>query len=418
MTLLLRFEGLLLSVAVLLTTATQLRPQGLPLGIGEIMVASWIAWRVIVLASNPVRKSEIDLSVLLAYFWVALFCILTAGFMLSYNSGSWDVASGSHDFIALSFGALLSILLAHFLRSHDRIEKFVRYLLWGSAIALVVLLFLAVTRGTFLGVDPWYMLLRFTGWSKNPNQLALLIVSLPFLALWLIRNTQYSCGKCIGVALFVYLVAAVLCQSDALFVAWAVGGGVVAVFAWVGSLHRNNVSSRSAFISAIGIPGVVIALGIWFSTTALSDFVSALINVYEQGAQGSLRLSIWSHGIDAFSDSPLVGHGPGAFSGVLGPYRGYEAHNTFIDLATNTGLLGLVLYIALIGGLLIRLFKERQIYLFAALASITVFSCFHYVLRHPIYWVVLVICCRVVWSTTTVAATDLVRVAGNKPDEI
>jgi hypothetical protein len=78
------------------------------------------------------------------------------------------------------------------------------------------------------------------------------------------------------------------------------------------------------------------------------------------------RLSLWQLGLEMTADRPLLGHGQDGFSiqfpsyrdrpdlagiGTL-PFAPESSHNFFLDLATGTGLLGLIAFLALVGAVL------------------------------------------------------------------
>lgn len=65
-------------------------------------------------------------------------------------------------------------------------------------------------------------------------------------------------------------------------------------------------------------------------------------------ASTSTRMGLVEHGIDFFFMSPVIGHGGANFSALDAAYfnanRGYYAHNNFIEVLTDYGLIGFVLY--------------------------------------------------------------------------
>jgi O-antigen ligase len=108
--------------------------------------------------------------------------------------------------------------------------------------------------------------------------------------------------------------------------------------------------------------------------------------VYNQGNQGSDRITLWQHGIAAISSSPVFGLGPGAHSGDKAPFLDFESHNTFIDWGGSTGMVGLAAYLSLLGWIAGRAWRNGFVVLVGAVISLATFSSFHYVLRHVIFW--------------------------------
>jgi O-antigen ligase len=76
---------------------------------------------------------------------------------------------------------------------------------------------------------------------------------------------------------------------------------------------------------------------------------------------------------------------------VEGPFLGYEVHNTFLDWATATGVLGVMAYVALLAWAVARAWRGGRPELVLMMCALAVFSFFHFVLRHPSFWFPLVI---------------------------
>ena len=101
------------------------------------------------------------------------------------------------------------------------------------------------------------------------------------------------------------------------------------------------------YISYIIIPALLIVSSVTFGPELLVMFERAATDLYADAGQGEIRFTVWLNGLRALAESPLVGWGPGAFSGLHEPFEGFEAHNTLIDWAASTGALGLALHAAL-----------------------------------------------------------------------
>lgn len=408
----------ILAAGVLLTTATQLRPETLPIGIGEILLAGWIAWQLVVLAVSPRNRAWRDATAGIGVFWGILFLIMLLGLASSYFNGRWDEEGAAHDAIALLLSAIYSLVLAVALTRDAWMDRLLTFLVTFSAVAMGLLLVLAARRGTFLGIDPWYATIRFTGWAKNPNQIGLLLASMPFLALWL-RPRQNRLGRSAMLASIAVIgVAGVLCLSDALYLSWIVGLLVVATIAWIRFFSRTSDSRLRAYLGIVGIPGTLLAAFIGFSRPITEGVVARLIDMYELGSQGSVRLQIWAHGFEAFAESPFIGHGPGAFAGVRDSFDAFEAHNTFIDLATKSGIIGLTIYVLALAALHLQLLRKQQYLLLGALISVTTFSVFHYVLRQPVYWTVILVCVRAAWGTEIATLVRRARPGGSSRENL
>lgn len=391
-----RIEPTFVATSVLLTTATQLRIPGVPLGPGEFMLAAWIVWRLLVLVLNSWQWRSGTGGHLLAIFWIVFLATAVLSWAIAYPTGRADEVGSVHDISALVFNAIFAFVLFEYLSSITRITDFSRILVLGTSVSVALLLVLALQRGTFAGIDPWFAGFRFTGWSKNPNQLGLLLVSMPFLLVWCARQHRRTRFAYVA-AFFVVLIAGVICQSDALYVAWAAAGTGILTVWWVNAATRRNRPSFRSLLIVVAIPAALSTLALIFAATILAEIAQKLLFMYELGGQGNTRLQIWSNGMRAFVDSPFIGHGPGAFAGVNRPFENYEAHNTFIDISAKTGVIGLTAFLLLLIPTHFRLLAEKKYAILAAIAAITVFSFFHYVLRQPVFWMTIVIALRLAW---------------------
>ena len=170
----------------------------------------------------------------------------------------------------------------------------------------------------------------------------------------------------------------------------------------IGFLALIFSGSRGVWLSAVGV--VVVLGGIWmfmrwkkyeknyafFAKNLIALFVlfwilflpASIISSLTQRAQGGIadsftgikrvrsitnleevsnrsRLQIWKAAIGTIVDRPVFGVGPGNFSVALGEdisasRKGASAHNLYLDIASEMGLPGLLLFLLLIGHILYR----------------------------------------------------------------
>jgi hypothetical protein len=107
--------------------------------------------------------------------------------------------------------------------------------------------------------------------------------------------------------------------------------------------------------------------------------------------QGSERLRAWWSGLEAVSGSAssfLVGLGPGPHAYDTRSIWPMEAHNTYIDWCTTTGVIGLISLLLL---LVFRTVKSGCLSLFGLMIALLVFSSTHFVLRQAVFWFALVL---------------------------
>ena len=91
-------------------------------------------------------------------------------------------------------------------------------------------------------------------------------------------------------------------------------------------------------------------------------------------------------GADRVLKSPIIGRGPGSQNLLARLGTGGEAHNSYLDLALATGLVGLGAAIWLTLSLVLRSSLLARPLLWSAFVAMQCFIMFHYMFRHPLFW--------------------------------
>lgn len=112
--------------------------------------------------------------------------------------------------------------------------------------------------------------------------------------------------------------------------------------------------------------------------------------------KGGVRKTLWVHAFEVWKLSPIFGHGPGAFSYLDTPSERQEAHNLLLDMLTQVGIAGVLLFAALYLWLIIGAIKARDPYSMTLLVVLMIFSGAHFMLRQPVFALYMVICAVVV----------------------
>lgn len=163
----------------------------------------------------------------------------------------------------------------------------------------------------------------------------------------------------------------------------------LAVFATL--LGIKTIKANIKFIIALGAVFVIISA---LFGTNLASRIKDLVSSQKQATSkptrtatltqssltsggtesGQIRLVVWRGAIDIFKSSPLLGTGPETFVSSYYKFRPLahnqttewqffynKAHNEFLNYAANTGILGLLSYIAFLTITLITIFKLKNI---------------------------------------------------------
>lgn len=166
--------------------------------------------------------------------------------------------------------------------------------------------------------------IRYVGIFDDPNDLGLLLVSAFPMAVFV---SQFGglLGRLFWLAGALLLLYGIYLTNSR--------GAMLAVLA-VGGVY---VAYRRGLVTA----GILGAIGL-ICMQALSSRMTE-INPEEESAAG--RVDAWYEGFQMFKSHPLLGVGPGNFT----DYNPLTAHNSFVLVMAETGFIGLLLWLAVVG---------------------------------------------------------------------
>lgn len=198
--------------------------------------------------------------------------------------------------------------------------------------------------------------------STHPNQLAALIsFFLPLLVSLAVGPRPGPSRRLwrVALALVALLVVAILIltQSRGGWIATAAGLFALAAL-WAAVLPPSRARRGLRLVVGLAVLAAL-AVAVWIGPTTLWEM---WLNPPADTAVGTLRTlgvrrAIWPWGATAVGDFPFTGVGLGAFRQVvfrlypLPPWPDYDlghAHNIFLQTALDTGLPGLVAYLAVL----------------------------------------------------------------------
>jgi O-antigen ligase len=182
---------------------------------------------------------------------------------------------------------------------------------------------------------------RYSASNFDPNDLGLtLAIGIP-LAWYLFMNRR----GLTRVIAAVYLPLAVV----GILVTASRGGVVVGILALsIVPLTMGRRSLRTAVVMAALLCATVIGAALFVPETSWKRVTTTQRELEDGTLSG--RLTIWNAGASAFSEHMLVGAGAGAFDRAVEPYigPGNTAHNVFLAIAVEQGILGIVAFGALL----------------------------------------------------------------------
>lgn len=101
---------------------------------------------------------------------------------------------------------------------------------------------------------------------------------------------------------------------------------------------------------AAGVTAVVLIVGA--ASVIPPQTIERIFSTGKEISQGTLneRSVIWGYAYEEWKQSPLVGHGLSSFRRVINQYNvKYTAHNSFVSIAAEQGIIGVLFYVSVIG---------------------------------------------------------------------
>ncbi|MCU9848373.1 O-antigen ligase family protein [Defluviimonas sp. WL0024] len=391
---------ILLAFGLVLYPSTQLRFGGLPLGPGELMLVAWLGIAALRQFLQPAITGNLALRRLSA-FWFALLLAQSAGMIVGLVREPFHFYSGIiHDIFAYSLSCALACMFALELGDAERRRRAVWLVVGIGTVSMSMQL--AGGYGLFpsLGTNTWYFE-RLIGWSVNANQFAFFALFLFLLASYLAETarapreavTALACGALAALG-------GILSRSDALVVALMAAGSVFLILksiTWLKNLEMAPTLRGSTVVLGLLSLPLAAASAVPFTSAALERVEDYSAEVYADNGQGELRLNLWMEAWEKGLESGMIGYGPGPHlttvkSWKRPPPNKFEAHNTSLDLFTQGGLVAFAAFIWICVSTLHSGWRARLPVLTALVMAWAVFSMFHFMVRHPIFWFGIVLC--------------------------
>jgi hypothetical protein len=408
----------ILALGIVLSSASQLRIPGLPIGPGEMVLAAWLCLTFLALLVDDTPRARPGLAPL-ATFWIGFAVAMSLGTFVGLLTGRFsDFGDFTHDTIAYALMAAVSCFAAagpHAAAALRRTAWFC-LLFWNGMLALEVVR--ALGGPALLPVDPWYWD-RFRGWSENPNQLALYNAVIVPLAVHLALTSRGARAGAAWAGAVLPFVVGRMTKSDtfvvAMFATFAILAGLRLRLWLTAPEHRTGLRFAAAVVLLLAVGPLALALAPYRVAAANDAESIALSLAKDKGGAATtrtaeLRLSLWGQALVLGLESGSLGLGPGPHLDrptIVGSDRlpaPFEAHSTILDSYMQGGILVVVLLVALIAGTAALAFRMRLDGLVALLAALSVFGISHFILRHPVVWLALVLCLVTAASRARAAA--------------
>jgi hypothetical protein len=410
-----KLTDFLLAAGVLLSTASQLRLPGMPIGPGETCLAVWL----LLMFGRTLLRDRLPLSPALSQllvFWLIFVIALSLGTLTALVIGDrHDEELFRHDIIAYLLLAPVSCLSVLEPEAALRLRRSSWLLVSLGSVALAFQL--ASAKGYFSTVwfDPMYWD-RMRGWSASPDQLALLCIVLGLLAVHL-ADTAATPGASMAAMAGIILPVWVgwLTKADTFNVVLVASMpfyiGLKAVN-WLWSA-TPKLTFRSAFawlMIAILLP---LSISIVATRSILTPYATSIAQSLSKdngnSTQGelSLRLEIWTNALTRGLEAGMIGLGPGPHLQTpaslvaarlievepknlshpeLNSTPNFEAHNTLFDLFLQGGVIAVMNFVWLIFRTFSQTYRAKLAGLSTLLFGLSLYGLPTLIIRHPAFW--------------------------------
>lgn len=440
------------ALVAFLSVSTMLRFPGLPVGIGEVIVV--LAACVFIRRGNFLQNLKHPLML----FWFAFIATAVVGYLVRKVQGEGTIHTSIAYIYAAGFTLIVLAYVGDL--DKLGFQRFIRAMGTIPVLLLVIPLFIfligSVWLSDMLEINTTFYPSRVAAWSTNPNQLALFLLPVPIWLAAIYQNTQWQGLRLFKKFFFLwfFFFLGFCVRSDALLLAWCIGLPLLTGMAWwwLGRMNWKFFATMlAAFVLAFGsFKFFFDGPGQQLFQAMRADMVerlashepektddgkdgkrSALYAILERAKalapqtagdaehplkpgqptfgrsdsalgigmdpnKAGVRKTLWIHALEVWKLSPIVGHGPGAFSYLDSPEQRQEAHNLLLDMLTQVGIVGVLLFAALYLWLMAGAIKARDPYSITLLVILMVFSGAHFMLRQPVFTLYMVMCAVII----------------------
>lgn len=262
------------------------------------------------------------------HLWAGLFTLWVS---MTYFWSVWPEKTEEFAFSMLQL-LLFNLLMWQFVRTREDIQEALQSLVLGG----YVLIFFTL-QAWLSGEQHSYN--RYTAEGVNENELAAMLgLGVP-IALYLLMGSRHWLLRIINILYIPAAFTAITLAASRTGFIVASAGFLYAIVV----LRRTPLFWRTISIAFL-LAAVIAALPLIPQTS-----IDRLATIEQEASSGTLtgRTTIWKYGMLAWQEHPVLGNGLGSFRKVVNPFSISEsAHNSFISLLVETGIIGLLIFIS------------------------------------------------------------------------
>lgn len=288
----------------------------------------------------------------------------------------------AHDFFAFIYVGILVYRVLNRMKIYENLMGILyNYFFFETIINVVYFAMYSAGMGMYYEE-------RFEGFGTDPNQLAEVLLLVPWMCLYFLRKLREEkpsnaffarlvCIACLVSSVYIGL----LTESDSFNLSLVIGL-IVYLLLETGKILSTGQGSKIVLLLDV----VGIGYGLSHASQLMVKFSEIFTKTAEDANQLVGRQKVWLHGFQAFLNSPIFGNGPGAFSGNWWAFGNMETHNTYIYIMMDFGIIGLFLLLVILfrAGKMTRIAQASE--MTAAFVGFLIFNWFHSFHRMPLFW--------------------------------
>jgi O-antigen ligase len=290
------------------------------------------------------------------HYWMASFVLLSAMSLLWTSDGEWTL---------IRIGTYSQLLVAVWLiwelaTVEAGVLGLMKAYLLGILVAslLTIYNFASGTTAAQLeaarGLQRWEES-RYSIMGVNENDLGLMLaMAMPLIIYLVVRVKKIWMRMFLWIELIACIATILLTGSRGAFVSAAIAMAML-------PLSFKFLPPSQKMAAALACAGAVACATFFIPTGTLGR----LLLLSTELTQGTLthRTLIWSAGLGAFRDHPFLGIGSGAYAATVLRVVNvpYVAHNTFVSVLVELGVVGALLLLALLASLYYTAFRMRKL---------------------------------------------------------
>jgi hypothetical protein len=209
---------------------------------------------------------------------------------------------------------------------------------------------------------------RFSAGGADANSLAMTLALAMPMAWYLAMTTQRPLVRTLLRAyLPIGLLASALTGSRGGMLAWIVALSIIPL---------TIVLSPGRLAAAIGLLAISATLVVVYLPDKVAERLGTTGTSVENADFGG-RFRLWKAGVHAFTQRPMMGYGVGSFRAAITPEVGPNAnvaHNSYLSVLVEEGMVGLVLYTTMIASVffsILRLPNPERRFALVLMATLT-----------------------------------------------